>query len=53
MKSLITFILLVVLALALAREDAVQMWRDLLAPKELEVAKAECPDRSQRCYKHT
>ena len=36
-----------VMALALAREDAVQGWRDLLGPKELEVAKAECPDRSQ------
>ena len=33
------------MALALAREDAVQGWRDLLGPKELEVAKAECPDR--------
>ena len=33
------------MALALAREDAVQGWRDLLGPKELEVAKSECPDR--------
>lgn len=36
------------MALALAREDAVQGWRDLLGPKELEIAKTECPDRLQR-----
>lgn len=36
------------MALALAREDAVQGWRDLLGPKELEVAKTECPDRLLR-----
>jgi len=35
------------MALALAREDAVQGWRDLLGPKELEIARNECPDRSQ------
>lgn len=39
-----------VMALALAREDAVQGWRDLLGPKELEAAKTECPDRLQRHY---
>jgi len=34
-----------VMALALAREDAIQGWRDLLGPKEIEVAKTEHPER--------
>ncbi|CAH1249802.1 NME8 [Branchiostoma lanceolatum] len=32
------------LALGLAREDAVERWRDLLGPKEVPVAKEEAPD---------
>lgn len=36
-----------VMALALAREDAVQGWREMLGPTELEVARTEHPDRSQ------
>ena len=34
------------LALCLAREDAVQHWRDMLGPKEVDVAVAEAPERS-------
>ena len=33
------------LALALAREDAVAGWRDLLGPKEVDKAKEEAPQR--------
>lgn len=33
------------MALALAREDAVQSWRGMLGPKEVDKAKAEAPDR--------
>ena len=33
------------LALALAREDAVSGWRDMLGPKEVEVAKKDSPER--------
>ncbi|KAK2188196.1 hypothetical protein NP493_140g00039 [Ridgeia piscesae] len=32
------------LALALARDDAVQGWRDLLGPKEVKIAKEEAPE---------
>lgn len=32
-----------VLALALAREEAVEKWRELLGPKEVEQAKTEAP----------
>lgn len=33
------------MALCLAREDAVEKWRDMLGPKELEVAKQQAPAR--------
>jgi hypothetical protein len=33
------------LALCLAREDAVEGWREMLGPKEVDVAKEEAPDR--------
>ena len=33
------------LALGLAREDAVKGWRDMLGPAEVEVAKEQAPDR--------
>ena len=33
------------LALALAREDAVTGWKEMLGPKEVEVAKEKAPDR--------
>lgn len=51
-QSKVVFLLFIcssgpVMALALAREDAVQGWRDMLGPKELEVAKTEQPDRLQ------
>ncbi len=32
------------LALALAREDAVSAWRDILGPKEVDLAKSEAPE---------
>ena len=33
------------LALALAREEAVEGWRDMLGPKEVDQAKQDKPDR--------
>lgn len=33
------------LALALARQDAVTGWREMLGPKELDKAKEEAPER--------
>ena len=33
------------LALALAREDAIKEWRELLGPKEVDKAKETAPDR--------
>ena len=33
------------LALGLAKEEAIQNWRNMLGPKEVEVAKQEAPDR--------
>lgn len=33
-----------VLALCLAREDAVSRWRELIGPTELEKAKEEAPE---------
>lgn len=34
-----------VLALGLAKEEAIQGWRDLLGPKEVQKAKEESPER--------
>lgn len=34
-----------VMALCLAKEDAVAGWRNLLGPKEIDVAKTEAPER--------
>ena len=34
-----------VLALGLAKEEAIQNWRNMLGPKEVDVAKQEAPDR--------
>ena len=34
-----------VMALCLAKEDAVEGWRSLLGPKEIDIAKAEAPER--------
>ena len=33
------------MALCLAREDAVEGWRELLGPKEISVAAEQAPDR--------
>ncbi len=33
------------MALALAREDAVQGWRDVLGPQDVNQAKEEAPER--------
>lgn len=33
------------MALCLAREDAVEGWREMLGPKEVEVAKEDAPER--------
>ena len=33
------------MALALAREDAVTAWRGMLGPKEIDKAKEEAPER--------
>ena len=38
------------LALALAREDAVTGWREKLGPKEVDVAKEEAPDSFRAQY---
>lgn len=33
------------LALCLAREDAVEAWRNMIGPKEVSLAKEEAPER--------
>ena len=38
------------LALGLAKEEAIQNWRNMLGPKEVEVAKQEAPDRLVRVF---
>lgn len=41
------------MALCLAREDAVEKWREMLGPKELEVAKQQAPARYKLLIKFT
>jgi len=38
------------MALCLAREDAVEGWREMLGPKEISVAAEEAPDRYSDSY---
>lgn len=42
------------MALCLAREDAVEGWREMLGPKEISVAAEEAPDRySDKSFHYT
>jgi len=43
--NLLNFISGPMMALCLAREDAVEGWREMLGPKEVEVAKEQAPER--------
>ena len=38
------------MALCLAREDAVEGWREILGPKEIQVAAEQAPDRYSDGY---
>jgi len=38
------------MALCLAREDAVEGWREMLGPKEVSVAAEQAPDRYSDIY---
>ena len=38
------------MALCLAREDAVEGWREILGPKEISVAAEQAPDRCSDIY---
>lgn len=38
------------MALCLAREDAVEGWREMLGPKEVSVAAEQAPDRCSDSY---
>ena len=38
------------MALCLAREDAVEGWRELLGPKDVSVAADQAPDRCSSFY---
>jgi len=40
------------LALVLEKDNAVDAWRELLGPMELDVAQIEAPDRSVTEWKH-
>ena len=41
------------MALCLAREDAVEGWREMLGPKEIQVAADQAPDRCSDGYTYT